>query len=501
MSFQDPRRSPPTEVGAAVDPLIGQVLCRRFEIVAPIAAGGMGQVYRAIQRPLERQVALKVLNPGFDASRDPAFEERFFFEALMTAKLRHPNTVMLLDYGRSDEGLYFMALELLEGETLQQLLVRCGPLPWPRALAIGAQVARALREAHRLGLVHRDLKPGNIMVSDEGPLGDRVKVLDFGLVKCVESLAETARKDSLELTEAGIVLGSPLYMAPEQAKKAVDLRSDIYSLGAVLFAAVAGRTPFLGKKPFELLFKHMHEEPPRLASLADVPDDVDALVMKCLAKAPEQRFQTMDELILAVHQVVRAHELGGLFVEIAKRPTPTLTLTPTLRPTPAARPRSPPPLPAKARVRARDPRMPQPVRGAALALRAALASMGRRTRRLLWSALFGLGLVALACVLAAASSSADSAIPTIPTSSDASGRHAAKVTAREPMPAEEGPSRRLDVLPWRSAAPLPRRQRSIRRAADQLTAPSKPSAPRKSNPPPKSTTSSTLRGFRSDPYE
>jgi serine/threonine-protein kinase len=485
MSFQDPRRSPPTEVGAAVDPLIGQVLCRRFEIVAPIAAGGMGQVYRAIQRPLERQVALKVLNPGFDASRDPAFEERFFFEALMTAKLRHPNTVMLLDYGRSDEGLYFMALELLEGETLQQLLVRCGPLPWPRALAIGAQVARALREAHRLGLVHRDLKPGNIMVSDEGPLGDRVKVLDFGLVKCVESLAETARKDSLELTEAGIVLGSPLYMAPEQAKKAVDLRSDIYSLGAVLFAAVAGRTPFLGKKPFELLFKHMHEEPPRLASLADVPDDVDALVMKCLAKAPEQRFQTMDELILAVHQVVRAHELGGLFVEIAKRPTPT----PTLRPTPAARPRSPPPLPAKARVRARDPRMPQPVRGAALALRAALASMGRRTRRLAWSALFGLGLVALVCVLASSSSSSDSVDSAISTSADAPGRHAAKVTAREPMPAEEGPSRRLDVLPWRSAAPLPRRQRSIRRAADQLTAPSKPSAP------------STLRGFRSDPYE
>lgn len=338
----------PTEV----DPLIGQVLGRRFEIVAPIAAGGMGRVYRAIQRPLDRLVALKVLSPNVDGSRDPAFEDRFFFEALMTAKLRHPNTVTLLDYGRSDEGIYFMALELLEGESLQQLLVRAGPMSWPRALAIGAQVARSLREAHVLGLIHRDLKPGNIMVQPDGPFGDRVKVLDFGLVACAKNLAEAARAEATRPSEDNAVLGSPLYMAPEQAKNEADLRSDIYSLGVVLFAAMSGRAPFSGKNTLEILLKHMQQAPPRLATLAEVPPDVDALVMKCLAKAPEQRFQTMDEFLFAVHQLIRSHDLGGVFVEDSGPlslaaggfgPRPAEVSPPSQTPTPPPLPSGTPP--------------------------------------------------------------------------------------------------------------------------------------------------------------
>lgn len=275
----------------------------------------MGRIYRAVQRPVDRLVALKVLNPRFDGTKDPNFEERFFYEALTTAKLKHPNTVTLYDYGRSEGGLYYMALELIEGLTLQQTLVKGGPLAWPRALSIAAQIARSLREAHGLGLVHRDLKPANIMLVPEGLMGDRVKVLDFGLVKAVAGLTDAARDEGVgDRTEAGVVLGSPLYMAPEQARKAVDPRSDLYSLGAVLFAAIAGRPPFLGKNAFDLMLKHMHERPPDLSELAEIPEVVHRLVMKCLEKEPEARFQSADQLLSAIHHVVSSQGFGGLYV-------------------------------------------------------------------------------------------------------------------------------------------------------------------------------------------
>lgn len=292
-------------LSAEDDPLVGKVLRSRYELLERIGAGGMGRIYRASQRPLERLVALKVLDPRLTGGADPAFEERFFLEASMTARLRHANTVTLYDYGRSEEGLYFMALELLEGQTLRELLTIERSIPWPRALRIGAQVAASLREAHRLGWVHRDLKPANVMLLDEGPLGDRVKVLDFGLVKHVSLLAAAARGlDPEDLTEAGVVLGSPQYMAPEQARKTTDIRSDVYSLGAVLFAAIAGRTPFLGGSPMELMLKHLRDPPPQLSAFADVPSCVNALVMRCLQKAPEDRFQDADDLLRAMRRAL-----------------------------------------------------------------------------------------------------------------------------------------------------------------------------------------------------
>jgi eukaryotic-like serine/threonine-protein kinase len=285
---------------AAKDSLVGTVLAGRYEIIARIGAGGMGRIYRAAQRSLDRLVALKVLNPSFASTGDPNFEERFFLEASMTARLRHANTVTIYDYGRSEGGLYFMALELLEGQTLKELLAR-GPISWPRALAIGAQVAGSLREAHRLGLVHRDLKPANIMLLEEGRLGDRVKLLDFGLVK---HLAPLAAEGQETLTAAGVVLGSPLYMAPEQTRAATDLRGDLYALGAVLFSAIAGRPPFLGNGPLQLMLKHQREAPPLLSALISVPESVNTLVMKCLEKAPEDRFQNADELLLAIRKAL-----------------------------------------------------------------------------------------------------------------------------------------------------------------------------------------------------
>ncbi|MCA2977771.1 MAG: serine/threonine protein kinase [Myxococcaceae bacterium] len=323
------------------DPLLGKVLSGRFHIVEAIGAGGMGRVYKAVQRPLDRIVALKVLNPRYPGAKDPGFERRFFLEASMTAKLKHPNTITVHDYGRSDEGIYFIAMEYLEGETLQQALAREGALPWQRVLTIAAQMVRSLREAHRLGLVHRDLKPANVMLLSEATGGDMVKVLDFGLVKALSS-EQAAQADS-ELTKAGVLLGSPLYMAPEQAKAETDQRSDIYSLGALLFHCLAGRPPFEGREAIALIVKHVRERPPELSAVAPhVPPEVSALVMRCLEKSPERRFQTMDELLEAIRGPLSGQSLSGLFAVPRSGPNPVgpATTPPPARPRGLARPPS-----------------------------------------------------------------------------------------------------------------------------------------------------------------
>lgn len=296
------------------DPLVGKVLNGRFEIIAPLGVGGMGRVYKAMQQPLDRVVALKVLNPRYDGSKDPGFEKRFFLEASMTAKLKHPNTITVHDYGRTDDGIYFIAMEYVEGETLAQAL-KPGPFSWPRALYVGAQVARSLREAHKLGLVHRDLKPANIMLLTEGTGGDVVKVLDFGLVKSFTPDRPKAPTDT-ELTQAGVLLGSPLYMAPEQARNEADPRTDIYALGVLLFQSIAGRPPFVGKESIDLIVKHIREKPPELREFApDVPLEVNALVMKCLEKQPAARFQSMEELLDAMRAATSGQGMSGIFAD------------------------------------------------------------------------------------------------------------------------------------------------------------------------------------------
>ncbi|HEY0881353.1 MAG TPA: serine/threonine-protein kinase, partial [Archangium sp.] len=269
-----------------VDPLVGKVLSGRFEIIAPLGVGGMGRVYKAVQQPLGREVALKVLNPRYDGTKDPGFERRFFLEASMTSKLKHPNTITVHDYGRTDDGIFYIAMEYLEGETLAKVLSDVKQLPWPRALFIAGQIARSLREAHKLGMVHRDLKPANIMLMTEGTGGDTVKVLDFGLVKSFTP--DKPKEDEVDrtgLTQAGVLLGSPLYMAPEQARGEADPRTDIYALGVMIFQVIAGRPPFVSKESIDVIVKHIREKPPELRSLVpEVPLEVNALVMKCLEK-------------------------------------------------------------------------------------------------------------------------------------------------------------------------------------------------------------------------
>jgi hypothetical protein len=296
------------------DPFLGRVLSGRYEILAPLGVGGMGRVYRAVQRPLDRLVALKVLDPQYDRASDPEFEKRFLREASATARLRHQNTIRVHDYGRTDDGIYFIAMELVEGETLRQVLLKSGPLPWPRALIIGAQIARSLREAHKLGLVHRDLKPANIMLLPGEDGDEAVKVLDFGLAKDFTLRSDGGNKPG-ELTQARMLLGSPLFMSPEHIRNQADPRSDIYSLGIVLFLAISGRTPFTGSDPIEIMVKHLHDKPPQLNDVVAVPAEVNHLVMKCLEKARAARFQTMDDLLEALGRATTGLGLSGVFKE------------------------------------------------------------------------------------------------------------------------------------------------------------------------------------------
>ncbi|PTL77530.1 TonB family protein [Vitiosangium sp. GDMCC 1.1324] len=304
----------PSDSGS--DPLIGRTLNGRFSILEPIGVGGMGRVYRAQQAPLDRVVALKVLNPNFPTSKDPGFQKRFLREASLTSKLRHPNTVTVIDYGQTDDGIYYIAMEYLEGRTLGQILAESGFLPWARALSIAQQICRSLREAHNQGIVHRDLKPANIMLLNEADQ-DLVKVLDFGLVK---SIAAADDRPSPEITQSGTFLGSPAYMAPEQARNESDVRSDVYSLGVVLYQMLVGRPPFISKDHIELIFAHHKELPPAFSSVrpdVPVPPEIESLVRKCLEKNPANRFQTMDELLEAMRGASMA---AGGHSGIFKRP-------------------------------------------------------------------------------------------------------------------------------------------------------------------------------------
>jgi len=268
-----------------------------YEILAPLGAGGMGEVYRARDTRLDREVAIKVVRG--EAAQDPAALARLEREARAVAALSHPNIVSLYDVGR-ELGVAFAVMELLDGEPLDRFLARERP-SWRRTIPIAVALTEGLAAAHARGIVHRDLKPANVFVTRDG----LVKILDFGLAKQNRCRAATlTRSAPAAETEPGVVLGTIGYMAPEQVKgEPADGRSDIFSLGCVLYEMLAGRPPFGGATPAETLAAILRDEPRSLDELADsVPPRLAAIVRRCLEKEPERRFQSARDLAFALKE-------------------------------------------------------------------------------------------------------------------------------------------------------------------------------------------------------
>ncbi|MCA9576448.1 MAG: serine/threonine-protein kinase [Polyangiales bacterium] len=285
--------------------MIGRVINDRFRIVSVIARGGMGKVYRAEQAPLGRQIALKVLEATYEGDSDPEFHKRFFLEASTQSKLTHPNTVTIFDYGKTEDDVYFIAMELLEGRTLHRYLRDEAPLSASKATHIARQICRSLREAHSLGIIHRDLKPANVFLVQHGEQADFVKVLDFGLVKDLGDKGE-------DLTQTGLFMGSPKYMSPEQIRgDRVDGRADIYALGVLLYEMLTGRAPFERPNSVNILMAHVHEDvPPMATHHVEVHPALEGLVRRALAKAPGDRFSSMDEMLSALTNVASEQGLA-----------------------------------------------------------------------------------------------------------------------------------------------------------------------------------------------
>jgi serine/threonine protein kinase len=313
--------------------LIGQRF-GNYRALSLLGEGGMGAVYLAEHPDIGRKVAVKVLRSEF--SRDEQLLGRFLNEARAANAIRHPNIIEILDSGTTAEGMPYLVMELLEGEVLAGRMRRLGRLPVPVALEFAYQTASAVGAAHRKGIVHRDLKPDNLFIvpDEHDPARERVKVLDFGIAK----LQMRSPGDSVK-TRTGTLMGTPVYMSPEQAMgtKEVDHRSDIYSLGVILFEMVCGKPPFFSEGFGELVHLHLNVQPPAPRSLVPaLPASIEALILKTLAKKPDDRYQSMKDLQEAIKHVsagqflVRGNSApdfsGGTLPTASSLPTPVSEL-------------------------------------------------------------------------------------------------------------------------------------------------------------------------------
>ena len=308
------------ETSVVEDPqaLVGRTIRDRYRVEALLGMGGMGAVYKVMHTGIERPMALKVLSAKM--TKNPSIVARFEREAKATANFGHPHVAAATDYGRTEDGQFYLVMEYIAGKELREVMDESdGALPPVRALFIARQIASALSRAHKLGIVHRDLKPENIMLIQHEGQADFVKVLDFGLALISRHLnsdeAEEQRATTVpKITQVGEIFGTPSYMAPEQTVSATtDIRTDLYAVGILLYEMLTGLRPFVGRNPVLIIQQQLATPPPPMrerAPTVQVPADIEAMVMRLLEKQPSQRFQTPDELIRAIDRLGAVHQLA-----------------------------------------------------------------------------------------------------------------------------------------------------------------------------------------------
>jgi serine/threonine protein kinase len=297
-----------------------------YELIKLLGEGGMGTVYLAQHTLLRRRAALKLLHPKY--SHQPEIVERFFNEARAATSIADPGIVQIFDFGYHDD-IAFIVMEFLEGESLDARLKRLGHLPAADVIKLSRQLALSLYAAHQRGVIHRDLKPENIIVVPDSEVngGERTKILDFGIAKLLDTEVSRVR------TQTGMMMGTPVYMSPEQCRGAgtLDHRSDVYSLGCVMFHLLTGRVPFDVEGAGDLIVAHMRETAPPPSSLVPLAPEIDALVARCLEKEPDARYATMRDLALALDAILNYITLPPGLTASRLTPIPTPSSPTVLR--------------------------------------------------------------------------------------------------------------------------------------------------------------------------